>query len=79
VACHGYHARRADYYVLSPGFDITKGDLPEVLGEVRALKAAVARYYMPDNKVYYHMEERLTRLTKKLVALSGKRVNLFFG
>lgn len=65
--------------LLSPGFDITQEDLPAVLAEIRALKAAVARYYAPESEAYQHMEERLTQLTKELEALSGKRVNLFFG
>lgn len=65
--------------LLSPGFDITEEELPEVLAEVRALRVAVPRYYAPQSAAYQHMEERLTRLIAELVALSGKRVNLFFG
>jgi hypothetical protein len=65
--------------LLSPGFDITEEDLPEVLAEVLALKAAIVRYYAPESEAYHHMEKRLTRLTNELEALSGKRVNLFFG
>jgi hypothetical protein len=65
--------------LLSPGFDITQEELPEVLAEVRALKAAVPRYYAPQSEAYHHMEERLTRLIAELESLSGKRVNLFFG
>jgi hypothetical protein len=65
--------------LLSPGFDSTEEELPEILAEVRALKAAVPRYYAPQSEAYQHMEERLTRLITELEALSGKRVNLFFG
>ncbi len=65
--------------LLSPGFDITEEYLPEVLAEVRALKAAVARYYAPDSTAYQHMEEHLTRLVAELEALEGKKVALFFG
>jgi len=65
--------------LLSPGFDITEEEVPEVLAEVRALKAAVPRYYAPQSEAYQHMEERLTRLIAELETLSGKRVNLFFG
>jgi hypothetical protein len=65
--------------LLSPGFDITEQDLPEVLAEVRALKAAVPHYYTPDSIAYQHMEERLMRLVAELEALEGKKVALFFG
>jgi hypothetical protein len=65
--------------LLSPGFDITEEEVPEVLAEVRALKAAVPRYYAPQSEAYQPMEERLTRLIAELEVLSGKRVNLFFG
>jgi hypothetical protein len=65
--------------LLSPGFDITEEDLPEVLAEVRQLKEAVPRYYTPESEAYQHMQERLARLIVELEALEGKRVALFFG
>lgn len=65
--------------LLSPGFAITEEELPEVLAEVRLLKAAVPRYYSPESAGYQHMEERLTRLITELEALAGKKVSLFFG
>ncbi|RZK20633.1 MAG: hypothetical protein EOO56_12460 [Hymenobacter sp.] len=57
--------------LLSPGFDITEEEIPEVLAEVRALKAAVPRYYAPQSEAHQHMEERLTRLIAELETLRG--------
>ena len=65
--------------LLSPGFDITEEELPEVLAEVRALKAALPRYYALESEAYQHMEGRLLRLLTELGALTSKKVNLFFG
>jgi len=65
--------------LLSPGFDITEDELPEVLAEVYRLKAAVPRYYSPGSVGYQHLEERLTNLIAELEALAGKQVALFFG
>lgn len=65
--------------LLSPGFDVTEEELPEVLSEVRRLKAIVPRYYPPESVGYQHMEERLTRLIAELEVLASKKVELFFG
>lgn len=65
--------------LLSPGFDVTEEELPEVLAEVRRLKEAVPRYYAPESIGYQHMQERLTRLLAVLEELEGKKVALFFG
>ncbi|MGI4733946.1 MAG: hypothetical protein ACRYG7_02085 [Janthinobacterium lividum] len=65
--------------LLSPGFDLTEADLPEVISEFRRLKQAVPRYYAPDSTAYQHMEERLSGVIAELEALVGKRVELFLG
>lgn len=65
--------------LLSPGFDVTEEELPEVLAEVRRLKEAVPRYYPPESIGYQHMQGRLAYLITRLEELTGKKVVLFFG
>jgi hypothetical protein len=65
--------------LLSPGFDLTEVELPEVISEFRRLKQAVPRYYTPDSTAYQHMEERLSGVIKELEALVGKKVELSLG
>lgn len=65
--------------LLSPGFDLTEAELPEVISEFRRLKQAVPLYYSPDSIAYQHMEERLSGVIDELEALVGKKVELFLG
>ena len=65
--------------LLSPGFDLTEAELPEVIGEFRRLKQAVPRYYTPGSTAYQHMEERLSSVIEALEALVGRKVELSLG
>jgi hypothetical protein len=65
--------------LLSPGFDLTEADLPEVIGEFSRLQQAVPQHYAPGSTAYQHMQERLSNVIAELEALVGKKVELFLG